>query len=47
MSPADAEQELRTRACEIGADAVVITDEGYAVPFYGSTVQAVFISKRE
>lgn len=43
---ADAQEALRKQACELGADAVVVTDEVYQVPNVGLRVTATAIAYR-
>jgi hypothetical protein len=38
--PESVEQELRAKACELGADLVVIGSEHYSLPYVGTSVQA-------
>ena len=43
VSPSAAEESLREQACEQGADAVLILDESYGVPFSGTNVRAALL----
>src|SRR5215210_2316107 len=45
VSPDEAERQLREKACEAGADGVVVTREIYGRPLLGTLVQAVFVSR--
>ena len=45
-SAEDAQEALRAKACELGADAVVITDEVYQVPNVGLRVTGTAVAYR-
>lgn len=44
--PDDAQQALRSKACELGADAVIVTDEIYQVPNVGLRVTGTAVAYR-
>lgn len=46
-TPQDAQESLRRKACELGADAVVVTDEIYQVPNVGLRVTATAVAYRK
>lgn len=46
-SAQDAQEALRSKACELGADAVIITDEVYEVPNVGLRVTGTAVAYRK